>query len=656
MSAGKDAVLVGGGVAYHPPSAAASSSSIVAIVARILHEQSRQCPTALAEATTRCPPWCSLLLGILLVASAGLVLLWWRRRRTYRALVRAGLPTVFWRPRFVRYELADDDDSSSSRRRKLSAGTITNVLPRMRRLRGPYRMYGTVYGVSTGVVHVAHPVPALAVLGGAGSGSAKAPAYDHFKNFCGDGVFTADDGDGDGCWRGKRAAVLHALLRTGAGGGGESFHGRVRGEAERAAAALTEALDRKIGAADGGVYQERNIVPVLQRATIGLIYRFITHTDLSALEQDTEEISTVATAAESDDSDSEASTVSHTDDDNGEPKPESLIASYLESITRIRMIILAQSRSIWFLLPRWCYTTFASLYRAEEETMGPIREVAARAIERAEDKSPLGLLQQTPLYKDQLDGSFSKNLMDEAITLLFAGQDTSAATLSWTLHLLTVYPEVQAKLAREVCREMEGCTHVTKKLIARMPYLDAVIKEAMRLYPVAPFVVRKVTNNIQIAAPESNTKNEKKPPLSLPIGSLACIWIYSLHRNPEFWHRPDDFRPERWLRDSDDGGRDKGITTPGAYMPFAAGPRNCVGQPLANVILRTLLARLIHRYEFRDERVAEQVPETEVGEEDPRVESRDENAKFLKDMQAGFTVLPQGGLPLEIRLRMHEQS
>ena len=410
-----------------------------------------------------------------------------------------------------------------------------------------------------------------------------------------------------------------------------------------------------------------NVVPVLQRATLGLIYRFITHTDLSALEQatDKEETSTVATA--NDDSDSEdESAVSHSNNKE-DLKPKSLLASYLESITRIRMIILAQSRSVWFLLPRWCYTTFAALYRAEEETMEPIREMAAQACERAKDQSPLRLLQKLPQYASR-NGFFSKNLLDEAITLLFAGQDTSAATLSWTLHLLTVYPEVQAKLAREVCREMDDGRPVTKKLISRMPYLDAVIKESMRLYPVAPFVVRKVANNVDIAAPESGTatttKGNAASCLSLPAGSLACIWIYSLHRNPEFWNQPERFIPERWLRDDDSSTRgslmrDRGITTPGAYMPFAAGPRNCVGQPLANVILRTLLARLVHRYEFRDERVVAAESAFCSSEESSRGQSSsssDPKAKFRKDMQAGFTVLPQGGLPLEISLRKNERG
>jgi cytochrome P450 len=595
---------------------------------------------------------CSLAIGLAARLAEGIAIsvvvillyVWWKRKETYRKLVQSGLPTVYWLPKFARYQLDHP--------KHLSSSSITNILPRMQRLNGPFSggMYGTVYGVSTAVIHVAHPTPAMALLGATtlpssqralssssrgrkssvsdnAVGTGKAPAYNHFANFSGQGVFTADGND----WRTKRAAVLHALLRSSSGT--TSFYEHVEQETHRAATCLFRELDSQIALAEAsGCFLSTNIVPILQRTTIGLIYKYITHTELVSAEQSQ-------------------------DFTTSQPNQQTLVSLYLESITRIRMIILAQSRSVWFLLPRWSYRTFSSLYQDEERTMEPIRAMARSACQNAHPSSPIGLLSRHPVYAHDNDGTnHSKNLIDEAITLLFAGQDTSAATLSWTLHLLTLYPHVQSMLAQEVCDVANKSTgascadeiEFTKPMIAQMPFLDAVIKESMRLYPVAPFVVRKLGTGVAIPfAPSGSSDrqtNATSGMLSLPDNALACIWIYSLHRNPLFWSDPDDFRPERWLEGKgNESTGDLGTRAPGAYIPFAAGPRNCIGQALANIVLRTLLAQIVYRYEFRDERIARL-------SQDERADSK-LIASFRKDMQAGFTVLPRGGLDLSVRRR-----
>jgi cytochrome P450 len=250
------------------------------------------------------------------------------------------------------------------------------------------------------------------------------------------------------------------------------------------------------------------------------------------------------------------------------------------------------------------------MYQEEERTMVPIRAFAQHAIDSAKPSSPLAMLRDRPSH------STSKDMLDEAITLLFAGQDTSAATLSWILHLLSLYPEIQDRVAAEV---MGDDIDLTKKDVSKWAYMDAVIKEAMRLYPVAPFVVRTLSQDLTI--------NDDVTSVTLSKDTLACVWIYSLHRNPTVWERPNDFYPDRWLDDTRQNS--------GAYMPFAAGPRNCVGQPLAQVVLRIVLARLIRRHRFVDD----------------RFKSGTNPQDLLKDMQAGFTVLPQGGVNLRVERR-----
>ena len=566
---------------------------------------------------------------------------------------------------------------------KLAASTITRILPKMKKYGGPYGMFGTVYGITTPVIHMAHPVPAKAILTGRMIGNAKgasrrpsvsiahstatskAPAYNHFKNFTGDGVFTADGED----WKAKRAAIMHCLIK-GTTSSMSEVSNRLETEANRAASTFCYQV-QALQPNGFGIEDDRsgvaitNIVPLLQRSTIGLIYRYITHSDPKWLQpanfvditnddsqrEDLDSDDSQATASESISLASSDESINSAcgDDEDTSPtssSPPSMLNTYLSSILRIRMITMANSRSIWFLLPRWCYRMFSSLYHDEEKTLDPIREFAKMACEDALPESPLYKLsesgepysnQKIPNLADKSPISdakhFSKNLLYEATTLLFAGQDTSAATLSWTLHLLSLYPKVQERLANEVRDALNvdetfirSRDHrITRKMISKLPYLEAIIKESMRMYPVAPFIVRRLQEDISIPTEDNDGT------ISFPTGSIALIWIYSLHRNPKFWSSPDDFIPERWI---DNDLKDLGQSN-GAYMPFASGPRNCLGQPIAHIVIRTILARLVYQFEFTDLRLC-----APYRAEDLRTE-----------MEAGFTVLPSGGVNLQIRDR-----
>jgi len=641
------------------------------------------------------------ILSILVLIGLCVVLVVVKGQRTKAILVRCGLPTIFWRPRFMDYRPFEEN-------KKLAQSTITRILPRMEKLGGEYGMFGTVYGISTPVIHVAHPIPAKAILTGSSTitskihrrrsnssmmnstGASKAPAYNHFKNMFGNGVFTTDGQD----WKSKRTAVMHCLIK-GTASSTSVMSQKLEKEANRAADIFChqiQSLNRqqnKDRRGDDCDVVSTNIVPLLQMATVGLIYRYLTHADpewllpVNILDCKSNDVnnngdskeknsgtvshspsvdkididasvvdemsSSAATAASSLSSSSLLSSCFSPTEDRG------LLNAYLSSIIRIRMIILAQSRSIWFLLPHWCYRLFSSLYRDEETTLDPIRKFAQQACRDARPESPLqrlrdsGDLYSSNSYSDQTSQNVSswnttlnKNLLDEVTTLLFAGQDTNAATLSWTLHLLSLHSKVQERLAkevREVLNRNDNCAGndvhsvtITRKEIAKFIYLNAVIKESMRLYPVAPFVVRRLAEEINI--PTENNDDI----ISLPTGSVACLWIYSLHRNPKLWNHPDDFIPERWL---DISLKDPGQTN-GGYMPFASGPRNCLGQPLARIILRTILAKLIYQYKFTDARL--------------RNEDENDTIDLRKEMQAGFTVLPTGGVHLEICSRTIENS
>ena len=345
----------------------------------------------------------SLLVAVLFLAAYIYV-----KRRWVKRQLEASMPTVLWTPRFINYTCQDDrstDDVSLNdllrggdqpiKQRKMSSSSITNILPKMERLNGPYGMYATVYGL-TKVVHVGHPVPAREILNGLGkcedvnskrglfnrlpcfkrsnikaqkqlrrssslintTGSTKTPAYDHFKNFSGDGVFTADGMD----WKAKRASVLHCLLGN---------IDELECEVNKSADGLLEEI-KSLSESEAAI----NVVTLLQRCTIGLIYKIITH-DHDAFGPNGGEEKEVSpnniirspsptTSTASLDSIIESPNLATTTEAilNSDSLPEQpcshesktkqgrsikfLLPTYLESVTQIRMIILAQSRSIWY--------------------------------------------------------------------------------------------------------------------------------------------------------------------------------------------------------------------------------------------------------------------------------------------------------------------
>jgi hypothetical protein len=588
---------------------------------------------------------------------------------------------------------------------KLPSSNITNILPRMERLGGPYGMYATVYGVSTMVIHMAHPTPIQYILlddkgstttqdsvakeGGTfeecgasltgmiqrrlsqsmsipdsirRTSSSKEPAYNHFKNFSGEGVFTSDGT----LWKEKRISVLHCLIR----GMYDPVNSnttmtKLELEANRAAESFILQTGCKYHCCEGekgynGIGR-LNIVPILQRSTIGLIYRYITHHNVDMYPpKDT----CIPSAG-----DNKVQSSLHTLLQEKDMQPYQLLDTYLQAVTDIRMIILAQSRSFWFLLPRWVYRWFSPMYQQEERTMQPIRAFARLTCHHATSESPLGMLRQRPSHNPMLhthntsQGTMSKEMLDEAITILFAGQDTSAATLSWAIHLLSLYPDTQRRLYHEIKQVVESeftdrkdkyLIPFTKKMISRMTFLDAVIKETMRLYPAAPFIVRRLQDDITMPTESSDSLSStttKTSHILLPKDSFACIWIYSVHRNPKLWNRPHDFLPERWI-DSSLRDKDLGQRLSGGYIPFAAGPRNCLGQPLAHTILRIMLAKIIYNCEIVDPRVVERINEKSVeAAERSDVQHVERNCGLRQDMQAGFTILPLGGVHVQVHPR-----
>jgi cytochrome P450 len=172
-----------------------------------------------------------------------------------------------------------------------------------------------------------------------------------------------------------------------------------------------------------------------------------------------------------------------------------------------------------------------------------------------------------------------RELRDEVMTLFMAGHETTAVALTWSLHLLSQSREAAAGLRAELADVLGGRLPTVADL-DRLRYTEAVVLETLRLYPPAYALSREATRPTTVAG------------RALPKGGIAFISIYATHRRPDIFEAPSMFRPERWL-----DGLAKRLPR-GAYIPFAEGPRKCIGSSFAMQEAVLVLATIARRFSF----------------------------------------------------------
>ena len=186
-----------------------------------------------------------------------------------------------------------------------------------------------------------------------------------------------------------------------------------------------------------------------------------------------------------------------------------------------------------------------------------------------------------------------RQLRDETMTLFLAGHETTALTLSWTWYLLAQNPAAEAHVHEELARVFAGraARPLEAKDAESLPYLDAVIRESLRLYPPAYIVARVAIEPFELGG------------YSFPVGTTILMSQWVMHRDPRYFSEPLAFRPERWL----DG---LAADLPAhAYFPFGGGPRRCIGQGFALMEAALVAATLAQRFRFELEPGQTIVPE-----------------------------------------------
>ena len=170
----------------------------------------------------------------------------------------------------------------------------------------------------------------------------------------------------------------------------------------------------------------------------------------------------------------------------------------------------------------------------------------------------------------------TEEMVDQVAIFFLAGHETSASALAWTLYLMALYPDWQDRLAQEA----QALTGPDFKLVGKLRLSKDVFREALRLYPPVPMMVREA------ACPE--TFRER----AVPKGAQIVLSPWHLHRHERLWDNPDGFDPTRW-------GTENGKQCQReAYIPFSAGPRVCTGAGFAMVEGPLILSMLLRSYRF----------------------------------------------------------
>nr|UZE89854.1 cytochrome P450 CYP4C163 [Chrysoperla zastrowi sillemi] len=174
------------------------------------------------------------------------------------------------------------------------------------------------------------------------------------------------------------------------------------------------------------------------------------------------------------------------------------------------------------------------------------------------------------------------DIREEVDTFMFEGHDTTTAAICWSLFMLGLHPEVQEKAYQEIKQIFQGSNRsLTKQDLLEMKYLEMVIKEALRLFPSVPIIGRVLKEDQEIDGK------------LVPKETVIFVNIHKSQRDPAHFNNPNEFNPDNFLLEN------SSKRHPYAYMPFSAGPRNCIGQKFALLEEKTIISTILRNFKLK---------------------------------------------------------
>lgn len=248
------------------------------------------------------------------------------------------------------------------------------------------------------------------------------------------------------------------------------------------------------------------------------------------------------------------------------------------------------------------HNTSVEIFESKKHALQAGNEALADQIGRGKDI--ISILMKANMKAADEDKLLDAELLGQINSLTFAATDTTSGALARVLHLLAQYKDVQDKLRHEIrqARKENGDEDIPYDALVSLPYLDAICRETLRLYPPVSQLLRTVRRDIILpfSTPISSENGQELNQLHVPKGTEIFVSILASNTNPAFWGLDSyEWKPERWLNPLPQALLDAHV--PGVYshlLTFLGGGRSCIGFKFSQLEMKVVLALLLEKFEF----------------------------------------------------------